>query len=174
MSRVRIVDVVGALLALAAVACASVGALRAVGWQKRHIEHRAQLVAQRTKDLTTVEKHLQRLEEMLEERRSEAEAIDRRIPTAGQIGSFVEGLDKLANTRDIELLRLTTAPPRPHEVYSRTPVSLAFSGSFSNLHSFVGDLEHFERIVQIGETVIKRESDSGNCITEMMVYVFEQ
>ncbi len=174
MSKVRIVDVVGALLALVAVVAASMGALRVVRWQKGQIERRAQLVVQRTKDLETVEKHLRRLEDMLEARRSEAEAIDRRIPKAGQIGSFVEGLDRLSQSRDIELLSLKTDSPRPHEVYSRTPVMLAFSGSFSNLYSFVDDLEQFERIVQIGETVIRRESESGDCRTDMMVYVFEQ
>lgn len=174
MSKVRIVDIVGLLLTLAAVAGASMGAIRVVRWQKRQIERRAQLVVQRTQDLTTVQKHVKRLEDMLEERRSEAEAINRRIPKAGQIGSFVEGLDKLAQSRDIELLSLKTEPPRAHEVYSRTPVMLAFSGSFSNLHDFVGELERFERIVQIGETVITREGETGACRTEMTVYVFEQ
>ena len=174
MSRVRIVDVAGFLLVLAALAGASLGAIRVVRWQKGQIERRAQLVVQRTKDLTTVHKHLHRLKDMLEKRRSEAAAIDRRIPKAGQIGSFVAGLDELARSQDITLLSLRTQPPRAHEVYSRTPVMLLFTGSFTNLHGFINELEQFERVVQIGDTVITRRGESRDCRTEMAVYVFEQ
>lgn len=140
----------------------------------RQIRQENEIISKRLGELKTAKANLSNLNKMLDETRTELEALNERVPESPNIGEILRQADSLMKKRKIVLTSLQPLPTIEEKLYTKIPIRLIFEGYFVNIYHLLHDLETMNRMVVTEKMVITRPSLAKKCRVDLTASVFQR
>ncbi len=133
-----------------------------------------EILSKRMNEASLATANLKDLKMALAETQSELAYLNEKIPSSGEIGTFLKQLNTLMVQRSIGMISLQPQTAIKEKDYLKIPIHLVFSGGFNNIYYLVDELEHMNRMVIMDNVVISKLDDKGQCQVELTINVFER
>ena len=133
-----------------------------------------EILSKRMSEANLATANLKDLQAALSETQSELNALNEKIPPAGEIGVFLKQVNNLMRQRNVNMLSMKPQTAIFEKHYLKIPIQLVFTGSFENIYRLMDELERMNRIVIMDNMVISREEDRTECQADLMIHVFER
>ncbi len=101
--------------------------------------------------------------------------FDKRLPKQQELGTFIRDINRLSQQSMIRPFNVEypTAGPQRSELFTELPIQLKFEGDFSNVFSFLRQMEQMQRMTRVRNMVIKNTSaSSGHVTVDLSMYIY--
>ena len=165
------------LCILAIVLISIAGGYLVVNHRNRKIQQfsiEREILSKRMNEASLATANLKDLKTALAETQSELRYLNEKIPSSGEIGTFLKQLNTLMVQRSVGMISLQPQTAIKEKDYLKIPIQLVFTGSFNNIYRLMDELEHMNRMVIMDNMVISKLDDKGQCQVELTINVFER
>ena len=142
--------------------------------RKKQVKQENELLANRLKDLKTVEQNAKRLKAVLNRTKKELEAFNKKIPNSAEIGIFFNQLDTMMKDRDLDLISVQPQAGIKEKSITRIPIRVMFKGSFVNIFKMIHALETMDRTVVMERAAIVKSNINEQCRIELLASIFRR
>lgn len=133
-----------------------------------------ELFDKRTDDLALADVSLQRLREIVAEKKSNLKFLNARIPESAEIGKFLKQMDELIQARQIKLISIQPLTTVEEPLYTKIPIQLTLTGSFVNTYRLLRDFEGMDRLINVEKLMIAKLGADEICKVDLTTVVFER
>ena len=142
--------------------------------KQRQAKIEKDILHKQLKEVNLAELNLQELKAVLDDTRSEINALNERIPEAGKIGVFLKQIDFLMKQRRIVLISLQPQLAVKGKIYTKNPIRILFKGSFAGIYHLLHDLETMNRILVMEKMMITKADMAKECLVDLTTIIFER
>ena len=142
--------------------------------QARQARLETELVAATAQEIRHAAGNLERLEVLLNSTTRELRDLDMRVPDSHRIGEFVNQLDTLMREKEILLIQLEPLPMEQDRLFTRIPLNIVFQGSFTNVHSLIGEMDRSSRMVVMERISIVGSEMDRQCRVTLRAHIYSR
>ena len=142
--------------------------------QARQARQETELATATAEELRLAAGNLERLELLLNSATRELRELDMRVPDSHRFGPFVTPLDTLMKEKEILLIQLEPLPMEKDRLFNRIPLNVVFQGSFTNVHSLIGEIERLSRTVVMERISIVGSEMDPQCRVTLRAYIYSR
>ncbi len=112
------------------------------------------------------------LTQQVETLRAAAGTFEQRLPQDAQVGLFLQQVAEQLRQAQLSSLEMRPASPVQAARYTELPIRLGFKGTFSNIFTFLGQLESLPRIKRIAELSLAGDIGESGVRADMVLSIF--
>ncbi|MBW1895797.1 MAG: type 4a pilus biogenesis protein PilO [Deltaproteobacteria bacterium] len=142
--------------------------------QLRELRQQNEFLSGGLKDLALAETNLQRVNAAIAETRQQMKALNERIPDSTEVGEFLKQLNILMTERRVVLESFKPLPIVEEKRFTRIPIRLVSTGTFTNIYKLLCDLETMNRFVDVGKAKIAKLDNGPGCQLDITTSIFER
>lgn len=161
------------IIVIVSITCVYLSVSHSIKRQKQ-LKIEKEILHKQLKEVNLAELNLQELKTVLDDTRSEINALNERIPKSGKIGVFLKQIDSLMKQRKIVLISLQPQLAVKGKIYTKNPIKVLFKGSFASIYHFLHDLETMNRILVMEEMMISKADEAKECMVDLTAVIFER
>lgn len=100
--------------------------------------------------------------------RAAAASFDERLPEGSQVGPFLKQIAEQLRQANLASLEMRPASPTRAKGYTDLPIRIGFAGSFSNIYTFLANLEGLARVKRIEDLTVETSPEAAGTVRASM------
>jgi Tfp pilus assembly protein PilO len=104
---------------------------------------------------------------------SQVRDYDRQFPRQANLGEFIGEITRVSQQLALRDWRYTPGLPRRGDAYFELPVQMNFQGDFTNVYSFLTEVERLQRLTRIRKLAIRsKDNRTGMVEVEIVLHIY--
>ncbi len=109
----------------------------------------------------------------VKELESRVQVYDRQFPRQPQIGEFIRDMTQISQRLSLRNWNYKPATPKRTEGFYELPIIMSFQGDFTNVASFLRQVEELQRLTRVRRLLLKnRDPRTGAVEVEMAMNIY--
>jgi len=142
--------------------------------QKRQIHEENNLISRKLQELDLAKIKSQGLSTKLDRVAEDLKSLNEKIPQMAEIGLFLKNVDDLMTSLNLVMINVQPFPAISEKLYTRIPIKLTFTGSFTDSYRLLWKLETMNRLLVMEKINISQSMVDKPCRVDLTANIFQR